>query len=244
MAVDGLMHDVSLDDARGGALVSHRRGDSVPAAVKNLRSCVAGTILLGLLASPLAARADPVTRASVEGALRGYEQGADLATVRSWGGPGAALLMEISRDPDALIATRARALHSLRAFGTDLRVRDHLRATAAAPSQDLFLLRASLDALVEGFGDVTSASRYLSDPRSDVRDGAVWSLASSTDPAAHAALRERLRVEADPGVRATITEALARPTSLQTVTPVTPPAVGSASLATARAARPRRARSR
>lgn len=228
-------------------MVSHWRGDSVTAAVKNLRSCVAGTILCGLLASPLCAWADPVTRASVEGALRGYEQSADLAAVRAWGAPGAALLMEISRDPDALIATRARALHALRAFGADLRVRDHLRATAAAPSQDLFLLRASLDALIEGFGDVTAVSRYLSDARADVRDGAVWSLASSPDPAARAALRERLRFETDPGVRATITEALARPTPAAVAQPVTPPAVGVASVATPsapRAARPRRARSR
>jgi hypothetical protein len=245
VTIDGLMHDVALDDARGGTLVSHDRGDSVPAAVKNLRSAVAGVILCGLLAGASNASADPLTRAAVERALGGYEHDADLATVRAWGAEGATLLIEVSRDNGLVVATRARALHALRAYGSDLRVRDHLRAMAATPTQDLFLLRASLDALIEGFDDVSEARRYLSDARVDVRDGAVWSLAASTNPAARVALRERLQVETDAGVRATITEALARPVPAPAPATAFAPRLTSPAVTTpTRAPRTRRARSR
>ncbi len=238
---------VSLDDARDGPLVTHCRGDSVLAAVKIHRISVAGTILCGLIAVSGVSSADPVTRASVEGSLGGYEQGVDVATVRSWGSEGASILIAISRDPSLLFAVRARALHALRAFAGDVRVRDHLRATAADPTQSLFLVRASLDALTEGFDDVAEVSRYLSDARVDVRDGAAWSLAASTNPAARAALRDRLRVESDPGVRATITDALARPTSAPAAPVVTPPAAARASVvptSATRAVRRRVSRSR
>lgn len=226
-------------------MVTHDRGDSVPAAVKNLRIAVAGAILCGLLAGASNASADPVTRATVEGALGGYEHDVDLATVRAWGAEGATLLIEVSRDAGLVVATRARALHALRAYGTDLRVRAHLRAVAAAPTQDVFLLRASLDALIAGFDDVDEARRYLSDARADVRDGAVWSLAASANPAARVALRERLQVETDAGVRATITEALARTVAAPVAATAFAPRLSTpAATSPTRAPRTRRARSR
>ncbi len=168
------------------------------------------SVASALSLSPRVASADPVSRAVVERSLGGFEQGVDLASARAWGSAGAEHLMAIARDTDAVVAVRARALHALRAYPESSAVRAFLRATAGAPGQDVFLLRACLDALVEGFDDVAEASRYLADGRADVRDGAVWSLAASRNPAARAALRERLRVEADAAVRATITDALAR----------------------------------
>jgi hypothetical protein len=199
------------------------------------------SVASALSLSPRSAAADPVSRADVERALSGYEQSVDVAAASAWGPAGAAHLMAIARDADAVVAVRARALHALRAFPGSAPVRAFLLSTAASPSQDVFLLRASLDALVEGFDDVAEASRYLADARVDVRDGAVWSLGASRNPAARAALRDRLRVEPDAGVRATITDALSR---APVVGAVAAPPITVTLLAPARRAAPRARSSR
>ncbi len=171
-----------------------------------IHSLVVGTSLL--LASP-ALRADPPTRDVVVRELSGFETAPTVAAVRAWGTPGATLLMDIANDPSALHHVRARAVHALRAFNTSVPIHAFLRAFAAAPNQGLFLLRAALDAMVEGFDDVPEVSRYLRDARVDVRDGAAWSLSQSTSAAARAALDAALRTETDPTVRATLQRALA-----------------------------------
>lgn len=227
--VDGLVHDVARLDARAGPLVPHTPDGRVPPAVKNPRSALAG-VLVAALSYASVAGADPITRAEVERALQGYEQGASVDTVRAWGSAGVRALIAVSRDADQVIAVRARALHALRAFSADADARAHLRAVAASDA-DLFLVRASFDALVEGFDDVATVARFLADPRVDVRDGAAWSLAASRNPEARTALRDRLRVETDVTVRRTLTDALAAtpaaPLAPAVTVTVAPPAAPS-----------------
>lgn len=150
------------------------------------------------------------TREAMALELGGFEHEPDVATVRGWGASGAATLMALGNDPQALPHVRHRALHALRAFSTVPAVRDYLRRVASLPQQELFTLRASLDALVEGFDDVAFVARFLADPRADVRDGAAWSLSRSSSPAARTALQDRLARETDEAVRRTVTDALQR----------------------------------
>lgn len=170
--------------------------------------------MLALLsASTLAcpAAAQQVTRAQLEHDLGGYEQAPDEAAVRAWGADAPLLLMTIGNDPEAAPHVRQRAIYALRVFGARPGVKDYLRALAAVPGQGLFVLRAALDALVVGCNDVATAGGFLADPRVEVRDGAAWALARSTQPAARALLTERLRVERDETVRRTLGDALQSP---------------------------------
>ena len=159
-----------------------------------------------VLACPAAAQQS--TRAQVEHDLAGFEQGPDDAAVRSWGPEAPATLMAIGNDAAAAPHVRQRAVFALRHFSQRTAVRDYLRALATVPGQGLFLLRAALDALVLGCGDLATASAFLADERVDVRDGAAWALARSGASAARAILTERLRVERDETVRRTIADAL------------------------------------
>lgn len=172
-----------------------------------------------LTAAPLAS-ADPVTRASVEAALSGFEGEPAVATVRAWGAEGERALLLIARDATLQGVVRVRALHALRAFAPDAGVLRLLRETAAAPDGDLFARRACFDALVEGFDDVAEVARHLADPRADVRDGAAWTLSRSPRAEARAALRARLAVETDPTVRATLAQALSPEPGAPVATPV------------------------
>jgi hypothetical protein len=140
--------------------------------------------------------------------LAGCEEGPDEAAVRSWGAEAPGALMAIGNDAAAPPHVRQRAVYALRHFRQRPAVRDYLRALAAVPGQGIFLLRAALDALVLGFDDLPTAAGFLADARVEVRDGAAWSLARSTSPAARALLSERLRVERDETVRRTLTDAL------------------------------------
>jgi hypothetical protein len=178
------------------------------AAVSARRRILGLTLLLsaGALACPAAAQ--QATRPQVEHDLGGFEQGPDDAAVRAWGADGPAVLMAIGNDPAAAPHVRQRAVFALRYFGPRAAVRDYLRALATVPGQGLFLLRAALDALVLGCGDLATASAFLADERVDVRDGAAWALARSGASAARAILTERLRVERDETVRRTLTDAL------------------------------------
>ncbi len=159
-----------------------------------------------MLACPAAAQ--QATRAQMEHDLAGFEEGPDEAAVRSWGAEAPAALMAIGNDASAPPHVRQRAVYALRHFRQRPAVRDYLRALAAVPGQGIFLLRAALDALVLGFDDLPTAAGFLADARVEVRDGAAWSLARSTNPSARSLLAERLRVERDETVRRTITDAL------------------------------------
>jgi HEAT repeat protein len=170
------------------------------------------TALLSTSALACPAAAQQATRAQVEHDLAGFEQGADDATVRAWGADAPALLMTIGNDPNEPAHVRQRAVFALRHFAQRPAVRDYLRALAAVPEQGLYVLRAALDALVMGGGDVATAAGFLDDPRVDVRDGAAWALARTSNPAARVALSARLRVERDETVRRTISDALAAAT--------------------------------
>jgi hypothetical protein len=194
--------------------------------------------LASLLASSVAA-ADPVTRASVEASLAGYEGEPDVATIRQWGVDGERALLQIARDATLQGVVRVRAFHALRALAPDAGVLRLLRETAATPTADLFVRRACFDALVEGFDDVAEVARHLADPDVLVRDGAAWTLSRSTHPAARAALRARLAVETDPTVRLTLTQGVSAPTVAPTV--VTTPMAQSTLTVTAA---PRRASTR
>jgi len=165
-----------------------------------------------------AAAADPVTRASVEASLSGYEGEPTVAAVRAWGVDGERALLAIARDATLGGVVRVRAFHALRAYAPDAGALRLLRETAAQPGADLFVRRACFDALVEGFDDVAEVARHLADPLPEVRDGAAWTLSRSARPEARAALRARLAVETDPTVRATLAQADAPPA------PVTAPA--------------------
>jgi hypothetical protein len=180
--------------------------------------------LVVLALVPSLAWSDPVTRTDVERVMSGFEHSSDLATIRAWGAPGAHILSDITNDTQLPPVTRARAAHALRAFRGDATVQTFLRSVAASRDVNLFVMRSCFDALIDGFDDVTEVSRYLSDTRSDVRDGAAWSLAASRLPQARAALQDRLRVETDEVVRETITRALATPA----VAPIAPVVINSA----------------
>ncbi len=162
-----------------------------------------------------------LTRAQVVASLAGFEREPAVDTVRAWGPDGALQLMDVANDPGALAHVRVRAVHALRAFPGMAPVQTFLRVVAARASEGLFLRRASFDALVEGFGDVTEVSRYLSDPAADVRDGAAWALSLAASPSrpgfaatpstalvARAALAARLSTETDATVRTTLRTAI------------------------------------
>lgn len=195
------------------------------------RSIVA-CLTLGAALATANVNADPITRGEVIDSLGGFEHAPDTSAVRAWGATGAAHLMSVANDVALPLHVRVRAVHALRAYGTMVPVRTFLRALAGVTGQNLFILRASLDALVEGFNDTVEVARYLADPRVDVRDGAVWSLAASRDPAARSALAARLAVETDANVRLTLTTALRNGT---TVPPVPTAPSGSVTVATTRA---------
>lgn len=195
------------------------------------RALVACLTLGGALYTANAA-ADPITRAEVVDSLGGFEHAPDASAVRAWGTTGASHLMSVANDAALPLHVRVRAVHALRVHGAMAPVRTFLRALAGVSGQNLFLLRASLDALVEGFNDTAEVARYLVDPRVDVRDGAAWSLAASRDPAARAALSARLSVETDANVRLTLTTAL-RNGATPPVTPTAPS--GSVTVVTTRA---------
>lgn len=165
-------------------------------------------VLLSACVAACPAGAQQLTRAQVEHELGGIEQAPDDATVRQWGAGAPAVLMAIGDDPAAAPHVRQRAVFALRLFGARPGVKEYLRALAAVPGQGLYVLRAALDALVVGCNDVATAGGFLGDPRSEVRDGAAWSLARSTNPAARGLLAGRLRVERDETVRRTLTDAL------------------------------------
>jgi HEAT repeat protein len=167
------------------------------------------TALLSALSMACPAAAQQATRAQVEHDLAGFEQGPDDAAVRAWGADAPALLMTIGNDPAAPPHVRQRAVFALRHFAPRPAVRDYLRALTAVPEQGLYVLRAALDALVMGGGDVATAAGFLDDARVEVRDGAAWALARTSLPAARTALTARLRVERDETVRRTIADALA-----------------------------------
>lgn len=165
-------------------------------------------VLLSACMAACPAAAQQVTRAQIEHELGGIEQAPDDATVRQWGSDGPAVLMAIGNDPAAAPHVRQRAVYALRLFGARPGVKEYLRALAGVPGQGLYVLRAALDALVVGCNDVATAGGFLGDARVEVRDGAAWSLARSTNPAARGLLAERLRVERDETVRRTLTDAL------------------------------------
>ncbi len=195
------------------------------------RSIVA-CLTLGAALFTANVHADPITRAEVVDSLGGFEHAPDVSAVRAWGATGASHLMSVANDTALPLHVRVRAVHALRADGAMLPVRTFLRALAGVTGQNLFILRASLDALIEGFNDTVEVARYLADPRVDVRDGAAWSLAASRDPAARTALSARLAIETDANVRLTLTTALRNGTA----TPVTPTAPsGSVTVVTPRA---------
>lgn len=180
------------------------------------RKTLLAAVLIAGTATGRVAHADPqVSRAVVAAELAGFEHAPDAATVRGWGGDGVRWLQSLASDATALHHVRLRAVYALGHFGADARegrgVRTFLRAFAAAPGQGLFLQRAALDALVEGFDDVATVAGYLRDPRDDVRDGAAWALARSRSSAARAALATALQTEPDPNVRLTLATALQRP---------------------------------
>lgn len=159
-----------------------------------------------VLACPAAAQ--QVTRAQVEHDLGGFEQAPSDAMVRGWGAEAPAMLMTIGNDPQAAPHVRQRAVYALRLFGARPGVKEYLRALAAVPGQGLYVLRAALDALVVGCNDVATAGGFLADGRAEVRDGAAWALARSTNPAARTLMADRLRVERDETVRRTLGDAL------------------------------------
>jgi hypothetical protein len=220
-----------------GALVYHDdRGSVRPVRISS--TAFSWAIVLWLV--PSLAYADPVRRTEIEAALSSFEGEPAVADVRAWGPQGRTFLLELARDPRAFAHVRTRAVHALRAFEGDAAARQFLRDTAAFPAQELFMLRAALDALIEGFGDVAAVARFLNDPRVEVRDGAAWSLARSRDPAARAALTAQLRVEADPTVRDTLTRALGDASPTTSAVVAAPPA----SVATSIVAAPRVRRTR
>ncbi len=177
-------------------------------------------VTLAAVSLGAAASAQTPSRAVVERALSGFEHAPDADTLRAWGPGGAQPLMEVAADAAVIPATRARALHALARWGSDAGVRAFLEATARRDGQSLLLLRASLDALVEGCGDLLTAGSFLDDGRPEVRDAAAWALQRTADPAARALLAVRLRSEQDPVVRRTLSDAL-RPA---TVAPPSAPA--------------------
>lgn len=173
--------------------------------------CLVSCLVTALTVTPRRCAAQqPPTREALALELGGFEREPDVAAVRAWGAQGAASLMALGNDPQAQPHVRQRALHALRAFTAQPAVRDYLRRVASLPQQELFTLRAALDALVEGFDDVAFVARFLGDARADVRDGAAWSLSRSAAPAAATALRERLAREPDEAVRRTLGDALQR----------------------------------
>ena len=180
---------------------------SVPAVFER-RRILGLTVLLsvGLLALPAAAQ--QATRGQMERDLAGFEEGPADAVVRTWGVEAPGALMAIGNDAAVMPHVRQRAVFALRHFGQRPAVGDYLRALAQVPRQDLFLLRAALDALVLGCADLATAGTFLADARVEVRDGAAWALARSPAAGARTLLTERLRVERDETVRRTITEAL------------------------------------
>jgi hypothetical protein len=186
-------------------------GGSVRRTVTSPRVRLALSLTFTSLLATSAAAADPVTRASVEASLSGFEGEPDVAAVRRWGADGERALLQIARDATLQGVVRVRAFHALRALAPDAGVHRLLRDTAAAPSADLFVRRACFDALVEGFDDVAEVARHLADPAPEVRDGAAWTLSRSTNAAARSALRARLAVETDPTVRITLAQAVRAP---------------------------------
>lgn len=180
--------------------------------MKRSQKLVCAAVLLAGLAGATGVGADPpVTRAEVEAALAGYEDGVRPEVVRGWGVAGAAHLAALGDDVGALLFVRVRAVYALRlAAGTAAAesTRARLGSVLGAEGNPLMLRRAAMDALCEGFDAVSEVAPFLGHADPGMREGAGRALVRAPSPAGRAAVRAHLGRERDAGVRQSLTEAL------------------------------------
>jgi hypothetical protein len=166
--------------------------------------------LVLLLLFSAAAWAAPVDRL-----LGGREHVITAEEVRALGQNAGRILMGVFSDAHQSRLRRARALLALRFVPSD-EVREFLRTVVhdrreAVEGADALDLAYAISALSPYGRDVLAELLpFLAHRSSDVRSAAVSTLGASGAPEAESALRARLYVERDPGVRAAAARALKR----------------------------------
>ena len=164
----------------------------------------------GVVARDAAAQAAP-SRAHVRGLLSGIEHVPTDADWRRLGDGALPVLIDLFNSPAEPAFVRLRALGATGAFPRPA-VRTFLLAAARVEHQHDLLVREAVVTLARAFGAaaVRDLLPFLSHPEVVVRDATARSLGRIGGAQAIRALRARLALEHDEGVRSSIEGALRR----------------------------------
>jgi len=143
--------------------------------------------------------------------LSGYEDMPSDAQLRAMGPEIVGTLATLYNDASRPGYVRLRSVTAAGAFHTAA-AHTFLRAVLTRPGQSDLFLREGLLSLGRAFGEqaVSELAPYLSRDESLVREAAVISLTRIRSTAALEALRARLPLESDPGVRRRLEASLRR----------------------------------
>ena len=162
---------------------------------------------LSLLSYSIQARAD-ATPEQIVAAMSGVEQAPNAEQIRSWSERSIPTLVSIAEDAQRPEFVRARAAAAIRTFAPTPDARAALERLANGSAPHPLVLRAALDGLCIGWGELTIAQRFLRSLASDHREAAAWAIARSGRTEARAILVQAREGERDPAIHATLESAL------------------------------------
>lgn len=182
-----------------------RRGLRCYAPPMRLTLPLAVLLATGLLASPTLRTAQAQTAPDADHLaqlLSGFEDVPSDAQLRALGPDTVGTLAALYNDSSRPGFVRLRSVAAAGAFHTEAS-RTFLRAVLSRPGQSDLFIREGLLSLGRAFGDqaVAEIAPFLSRPETVVREAAVISLSRIHSARALQALRPRLTLESDPGVR-------------------------------------------
>jgi HEAT repeat protein len=180
-----------------------------------MRSLLAGSILVALLAPALAVAEPTTLPAEAQGQLLGllraieYQPTADDFVKLGDGVRDA--LVAVALDEAEVPLVRGRAAYALGWF-PDATSRRTLDGLLARPELSDLILRRAIDGLATGFGQdaVSSIAPFLDDERTAVRETAAAALGRIGGSKALRALRRRVDREPNDVVRATVEQEIRR----------------------------------
>lgn len=162
---------------------------------------------LSLLSVSFHARAD-ATAEQIVAAMSGVDQAPNSEQIRSWSERSIPTLASIAEDAQRPEFVRARAAAAIRTFAPAPDARAALERLANGAAPHPLVLRAALDGLCIGWGELAIAQRFLRSLSSDHREAAAWAIARSGRVEARAILAQAREGERDPAIHATLESAL------------------------------------
>ena len=165
-------------------------------------------------AAPAAPKTPAELTAAVRKLLDGYEPLDVEHGMSQLGAPAADVLLRLIHDPGTLALTRLRAIEALGYVPTPAGqsyLRELITQIGSANDERVFTLAAAVRALgAFGPGELVSLAPLLGHGSADVREAATASLAKMKSDSVLPALKERLAVERDSGVKASLNNAIRR----------------------------------